>query len=138
MAYTVSDFMSRNPITIGPDDSLRTAVDKMRAHACRRLPVLEGERLVGIVSDRDVRLALNSPYVLRDRWYDETLLDTTPVRVCMTAEVITISPEAPLAEAAILMRNRKIGGLPVLDQGSLVGILSETDMLDALIRLLQE
>ncbi len=138
MEYKVSDFMSREPVTVGPDDKLRQSIEKMRMHACRRLPVLEGDRLVGIISDRDVRLALNSPYVLRERWYDETMVDTTPVRVCMTSEVVTVSPDMPLAEAAAVMRDRKIGGLPVVDQGRLVGILTETDMLDALIRLLEK
>jgi acetoin utilization protein AcuB len=138
MAYTVSDFMTREPVIVSPDDKLRQAVETMQAHACRRLPVIEGEWLVGIISDRDVRLALVSPFVLRERWYDEALLDETPIRACMTTDVVTVSPKAPLIEAAMLMRDRKIGGLPVVEQGRLVGIISETDMLDALIRLLED
>ena len=138
MAFTVSDFMTRQPCTIGPDDTLRQAAEQMQAFACRRLPVLEGDRLVGIISDRDVRLALNSPLVLRERWYDEALLNETCVHACMTTDVVKVSPDAPLAQAAVLMRDRKIGGLPVVDGGRLVGILSETDLLDALIQLLEE
>lgn len=78
------------------------------------------------------------PLVLRERWHDEALLDETPVHACMTTDVVAVSPDTPLAEAAALMRDRKIGGLPVVDGECLVGIISETDMLDALIRLLED
>jgi acetoin utilization protein AcuB len=138
MAYQVSDFMTREPATISPDDNLRRAIEAMRERSCRRLPVLENDRLVGIISDRDVRLALMSPLVLRERWYDEALLDNTPVRACMAVDVVTVSPDAPLIEAARLMRDRKIGGLPVVKQERLVGIITETDVLNALIQLLAD
>lgn len=100
MAYTVSEFMTRELVTVTPDDPLRSAVETMQARNCRRLPVLENERLVGIISDRDVRLALMSPLVLRERWYDEALLDNTPVRACMTTEVRTVASDTPLIQAA--------------------------------------
>lgn len=74
--------------------------------------------------------------MLRERWYDETLLDKTCVHACMTTDVVTVSPDTSLEQAAVLMRDRKIGGLPVVKGERLVGILSETDKLDALIRLL--
>lgn len=134
----VSDFMTCEPATISPDDNLRRAIETMHEHRCRRLPVLENDRLVGIISDRDVRLALMSPWVLRERWYDEALLDNTPVRACMAVDVVTVSPDAPLIEAARLMRDRKIGGLPVVEQERLVGIITETDVLNALIQLLAD
>jgi len=138
MAYQVSDFMTREPATISPDDNLRRAIEAMHERGCRRLPVLENDRLVGIISDRDVRLALMSPLVLRERWYDEALLDNTLVRACMAVDVVAVSPDAPLVEAARLMRDRKIGGLPVVKQERLVGIITETDVLNALIQLLAE
>jgi acetoin utilization protein AcuB len=138
MDHRVSDYMSRRPVTIGPDATLRQAAETMEAHACRRLPVLEGDRLVGIISDRDVRLTLNSPLVLRERWYDEALLDKTRVRACMATNVVTVLPHAPLAQAAGLMREHKMGGLPVVEEDRLVGILTETDMLNALVRLLED
>jgi acetoin utilization protein AcuB len=128
--------MSREPATVAPDDPLRRAVEAMQERGCRRLPVLENDRLVGIISDRDVRLALMSPFVLRERWYDEALLENTPVRVCMATDVVTVSPNTLLIEAAELMRDRKIGGLPVVENDRLVGIITETDVLNALIQLL--
>ena len=136
MAFTVSDFMIRQVITVTPDDNLRQAAERMRARGCRRLPVVEDDRLIGIISDRDVRLALASPFVLRERWYDDKLLDETPVRACMALQVETISPDTPLIQAATLMRDSKIGGLPVVEKDRLVGIITETDMLNALIQLL--
>ena len=138
MAYTVSDFMTRELVTVAPDDPLRRAVDAMQERGCRRLPVLENDCLVGIISDRDVRLALMSPFVLRERWYDEALLDNMPIRTCMATDVLTVSSDTLLIQAAELMRDRKIGGLPVVDDGRLVGIITETDVLDALIRLLEQ
>lgn len=136
MTFTVSDFMTRQVVTIAPDDKLRQAAERMQARGCRRLPVVEDGRLVGIISDRDVQLALASPFVLRERWYDDKLLDETLVRACMALDVTSVSPETPLIQAAVLMRDHKIGGLPVVEKDQLVGILSETDMLNALIQLL--
>lgn len=138
MGYMVSDFMTRDPCTVGPNEALAKAIEQMQTTQCRHLPVLEEGRLVGIVSDRDVRLALNSPLILRERWYDEALLAKTPVHACMTDEVLTVAPDTPLSQAAVLMRDRKVGGLPVVQDGQLVGIISETDLLDALVRLLEE
>jgi acetoin utilization protein AcuB len=136
MAITVSDFMTRQVITVTPDDRLHQAAERMQARGCRRLPVVEDDRLVGIISDSDVRLALASPFVMRERWYDDKLLDETPVRACMSLQVEVVSPDTPLYCAAMLMRDNKIGGLPVTEKDRLVGIITETDMLNALIQLL--
>jgi acetoin utilization protein AcuB len=132
----IQQIMTTNPTTVGPQDILRTAIEKMAAVGCRRLPVVEQGQLVGIVADLDIRQALNSPIVLHERWQDEDLMDSAPIQACMTFDPVTVRPQTPVIEAARLMRNRKIGGLPVLDEGRLVGIVTETDMLDALIELL--
>ncbi|MBI5035107.1 MAG: CBS domain-containing protein [Chloroflexi bacterium] len=134
---TVEQVMSRNPATVSSNDSIRVALDRMRERSCRRLPVVDSGALVGIVSDRDLRRATNSPYVMRERWYDDFMLDHIPVRACMTPNPITISPRTSIAEAARLMLDRKIGGLPVLDEEHLVGIVTETDLLNYLIRTLE-
>jgi acetoin utilization protein AcuB len=89
------------------------------------------------VSDRDLRRATNSPYVLRERWYDEFVLDQIPVRACMTANPCTVTPHTCIADAAKLMLDRKIGGLPVVDGEYLVGIVTETDLMNFLIRTLE-
>lgn len=133
----IEQVMTRNPATIAPNDSIRVAIDLMKERDCRRLPVIENSRLVGIVTDRDLRRATNSPLVLRERWYDEFLLNQVPVRACMTANPITVTPRTPIIDAAKIIRDRKIGGLPVLDGENLVGIVTETDLLNFLIRLLE-
>jgi acetoin utilization protein AcuB len=134
---TVAQVMTRNPATIAPNDSIRIAIDRMRERGCRRLPVIENSKLIGIVSDRDLRRATNSPYVLRETWYDEFMLDHIPVRACMSENPITVTPQTHLVDAAKLMRDRKFGGLPVIENDYLVGIITETDLLNYFIRMLE-
>jgi acetoin utilization protein AcuB len=152
---TIADVMTPDPITVAPDDSLRLARDRMAEGNFRRLPVVQSGQLIGIVTDRDLRRATNSPFVLRERWYDDLILDQVKVWGAMTANPITVKPDVCLSVAAQLMRDHKIGGLPVVDkvayaqnpqiiydaqeeQGEtrLVGIITETDLLDYLIELL--
>ncbi len=92
---------------------------------------------MGIVTDRDIRLAANSPIILRERWQDEFLLDHVKVEACMTPDPITITPDSSVEEAARLMRGRKVGGLPVVQDSELVGIITETDILNHFIELLE-
>jgi acetoin utilization protein AcuB len=133
----VEQIMTRNPITVSPEDSLRRAIALMKQGKFRRLPVVESEQLVGIVTDRDIRLAANSPVILRERWQDEFLLDHVKVDACMTPDPITVDPDTNVEEAAKLMRGLKVGGLPVVKEGRLVGIVTETDILNQLIELLE-
>ncbi len=133
----VSAVMTKNPETVSPDESLRVAMEKMQTGGFRRLPVLKDGALVGIISDRDLRRATNSPLVLHERWYDDMLLDHISVLGAMTPLPITVDADAPLVEAARLMRDHKIGGLPVLKNDKLVGIITETDALNYLIQLLE-
>lgn len=133
----VSDVMTANPDTLSPQDPLRVAKEKMQAGNFRRLPVVQAGELVGILSDRDLRRATNSPLVLRERWYDNMLLENIRVLGVMTPDPLTIDASVPLVEAAKLMRDKKIGGLPVLSDEKLVGIITETDLLDYLIRQME-
>lgn len=133
----VDQVMTRGPAVVAPNDPIRAAIERMRERGCRRLPVVEDGNVVGIVSDRDLRRATNSPLVLRERWYDEFMLDHVQVRACMTANPVTVSPATPIVEAAKLMRDKKFGGLPVVADGRLVGIVTETDLLNYLIRTLE-
>jgi acetoin utilization protein AcuB len=132
----VADIMISSPVTVTPRNAIRTAINLMREGGYRRLPVVDRGRLVGIITDRDLRRAANSPFVVREQWYDNFILDHIEVGSCMTPNPLTIEPNAPIAEAARLMRNHKIGGLPVVTDGQLVGIITETDLLDFLIELL--
>ena len=134
----VRDMMSPNPVTIGLEDSLYTAKQKMVEANCRRLPVLdEQNRLCGIITDRDVRLAVNSPVIMRERWQDDLLLEHTQVGLCMTPDPVCVRPDMLLSDAVNLMIARQISGLPVLDGQQLIGIITVTDCLHALLRLLQ-
>jgi acetoin utilization protein AcuB len=133
----VADIMTRDPITVTPRNAIRTAVNLMREGGFRRLPVVERGRLVGMVTDRDLRRAANSPFVVREQWYDNFILDHIEIGSCMTPNPMTIAADAPIAEAARLMRDHKIGGLPVVAEERLVGIVTETDLLNCLITLLE-
>ncbi len=134
----VSDVMTAHPVTIGPDDTLRTAINRMKENECRRLPVVnQSGSLIGIITDRDTRLALHSPYVLHERWQDEALLDNISVRICMTPTPITVEPTTDISDAVSLMLRHHIGGLPVLLGETVVGIITTTDVMTAFIRRLQ-
>ena len=132
----LADIMTRDPLYVSPSDSLRVVLERMRQRGCRRMPVVDGGRLVGIVTDRDVRLALNSPFILRERREDEALLDRVAAAECMTPDPVTLPPEASVLDAARLIRDRKFGGIPIVADGKLVGIVTETDLLTCFISLL--
>lgn len=134
----VRDVMTSKPVTIGPQQSIGAALARMRRGNFRRLPVVENGKLVGIVTDRDLRLAMNSPYVLREGWYDTYLMEHIEVRSCMTPHPVVVAPNCELIEAVRLMRTQKFGGLPVVEDAVLVGILTETDLLDCLVELLEQ
>lgn len=129
----VGDIMTPHPQVARLGDTLRSLLNRFRTGKFRRLPVLdEHDRVVGIVTDRDVRLAMNSPLVLHERWQDEMLLDQIVVDVCMTLDPVTVRGDTPVYVVAQIMREQKIGGLPVLDDADkLIGIITETDLLRA-------
>lgn len=129
--------MTKDPATIGPKDSLVVARAMMRHRRIRGLPVVDGDHLVGIVTDRDVREAWASDATTLTAHELHYLLDTIPVSDVMTAPVISVTPETPLEDAVVLLREKKIGGLPVLRDDHLVGILTETDVLEAFTRVLR-
>ncbi len=135
---SVADVMTSRPAVVAPTDTIRVAVERMRQCQCRRLPVVENGRVLGIISNIDLRRATNSPLVLRERWYDEFILDHIIVRACMTPNPITVAPTTSVLEAARIMRDRKIGGLPVVEDERLVGIVTETDLLNYLIKALEQ
>jgi acetoin utilization protein AcuB len=131
----LADIMTRDPVCVQSYDTLRMAIDRMRDHHCRRLPVVDNGRLVGIISDRDARLALNSPFIMRERNQDQELLDRVVVAECMTADPVTLPSDASVLEAARLMHDRKFGGIPVVDNLKLVGIVTETDLMACFIKI---
>lgn len=135
-AMNVLDIMTANPVTIGAGDTLRKALELMEEHQCKHLPVLSsGKHLVGIISDRDCRHALNSPFLLREKWQDEDLLDSLMVRTVMTAAPIIVEPNAPADEAARWMLSHRIGCLPVMRGETLIGIVTRSDLLVAFMTI---
>jgi acetoin utilization protein AcuB len=129
---SVADYMTRSPATVHSDALVRGVVDMMRKRKIRHLPVVDREgHLVGIVTDRNLRQVIFDP-TIQERLGDlASMLNTLTVRDVMTWGVITVRPEAQIREAARLMRERKVGALPVLDGERVVGMLTETDVLRA-------
>jgi len=132
----IRERMHRAVITTTAEQSLKMAQERMRKHGIRRLPVVHSGRLVGIVTDRDVRQAWASPATSLSTHELLYLLDKVTVGEIMTRKLFTVTPDTPLVEAARLLHAHKIGGLPVVEGEVLVGIITETDLLQALIDLL--
>lgn len=134
----VSDWMTKPVVTIDPTTTLPEARDLMQAKRIRRLPVVEDGRLVGIVTDGDLRGA--SPSGATDLSIHELnyLLEKLPVEKIMSTNPYTVSPYAGLTEAAKLMLEHKISALPVMDSDELVGIITESDIFRAFVDLATE
>ncbi len=127
----VKEWMSASPITVTPDTPMYEARRLMQEKQVRHLPVTDRDRLVGILTDRDIRLNLPSPATSLSVWEINYLLARLTVGEVMTRGVVTIAPDRPAEEAARLMLERRIGALPVVEDGRLVGIITETDLLRA-------
>lgn len=134
----VLDIMTARPVSIRVDKTLRAALELMEEHHCKHLPVLSASgHVVGVLSDRDCRYALNSPFVRRDNWQKDELIDRLPVRAVMSPAPIIIEPDALASEAARLMLTHRIGCLPVMRGETLVGIITRSDVLIAFMTLHQ-
>lgn len=133
---TIAKIMTPTPVMVEPKAPLREVRRLMAEHGIRHVPVVSGEGLVGIVSDRDVQEALPSPADRREATGFAAAMDRIAVWDVMVEQVITVTPRTPVAEAAQLLTDHKIGCLPVMEAGRLVGIVTETDMLRAFAALL--
>ena len=116
----VTRWMTKNPVVVDSKDSLATVRRKMDKDNFHRVPVVDDGKLVGIVSDRDVRTHLS-------------YLESTTVRQAMTTPPLTVTPGMSIVDAARILRERKVGALPVLQDDRLVGMISTTDLLTALV-----
>lgn len=124
--------MQRRVLTVRPDTRAGTAAALMRARRVRHLPVVEaGHRLVGIVTDRDLRQVVFDPELQARLGVSLAPLGDVRVGDVMTWAVISVGPETDLREAARLMHEKRVGALPVVEGGRLVGLLTETDVLAA-------
>jgi len=126
----VKDLMSGKLETVSPDAHLHDVLIKMNQAGYRHLPVVADERLVGIITDRDVRLAVNSPVIKEDADLSrEKVLGELRVDDCMSPEPQCVSSETPLHQVADLLALNKFGAMPVVDDGKLVGMISYIDFL---------
>jgi CBS domain-containing protein len=128
----VSELMSRNVVTIKPDDTCLEAVSRMHGARVRHLPVVNTEdALIGVVTDRDLRHHLFAPRVLKDvgTVAVDIILKAVPVSDVMTSPVMSVPSKADVVEAARIMLEDKVGSLPVVEGGKVVGIITETDVL---------
>lgn len=116
--------MTKHPETIHPDDTLAKAKEMMQVAGFRRLPVVKDDQVIGMLTERDLRS--HAGY-----------LDSTKVNAAMSAPVISVAPHSTVQAAARLMLRHKIGGMPVLDSGKLVGMVTTIDMLKAFLEVVE-
>jgi len=134
---TVGYAMTRNPVTLGPEDSLMRAVEVMRLHGIRRIPILLGDMLVGLLAEGDLKRA--QPSTLSDSQQEfNRVMETTTVSRIMINKPITILETTPLLEAADTLHTTKYGALPVVQGGRLVGILTDNDLIRCLAEILEQ
>jgi CBS domain-containing membrane protein len=125
----VREIMMGSPVTLKPDDTLDLANDVIALGRIRHIPVIEDGRLVGLLSERDLIGAAASQIFGLKQKSKSALLKSVLIKDVMKKRVITVKPETPIKEAAHLLAEKKIGCVPVLSDGSLVGLVTTTDIL---------
>ncbi len=129
--------MSSPAITVTPDTTFSQAFRILKENNIRRLPVVDGKgKLVGIVTLTDLLRASPSPATSLSIFELNYLLDKLKVEEVMSRPAITTSPDTPLEEAARIMVDRKISGLPVVEDGKVVGVITETDIFKTFVEML--
>jgi CBS domain-containing protein len=132
---TVGEVMTANPVTLGPEDSLMRALEVMRLNGIRRIPVVAGDTLVGLVVEGDLKRA--QPSALSDSQEEfNQVMEETPLSRIMVTNPICVTEQTPLLDAATTLRETKYGVLPVLRDGRLVGIVTDIDLIASLARIL--
>lgn len=134
--FHVRDFMTSPVTTVGHDARLLDAALTLRRTGFRHLAIVDGERLVGIITDRDI--SRFAPSLLTNISQEEynAIFENTPLARVMTRDPLTVSPAMAMKEAVLLLYSRKLGCLPVVENGKLVGIITTSDMLAFLYRML--
>lgn len=125
----VKDIMAKDVVTLKVDDELTLAEDIMHLGRIRHLPVINGETLKGIISERDLYRASLASAIDYDPRAKRNHMKTIAIRDVMTKEVVTIGPDIDIREAGRLMLHYKIGCLPVVQEGKMIGLITETDVL---------
>lgn len=129
----VADWMTRQVVTVGPDESVAHAMHLMKEKRIKHLPVLKDGRLVGVISDRDINAYAPSKATSLDVFEINYLLAKATVKESMGRKLTTTAPETPVEAAALVMLENDIGCLPVLEGGALVGIISDRDIFRSLV-----
>jgi acetoin utilization protein AcuB len=133
----VQDYMTTEVTSLQESDTLLDAAMVFVRSSFRHLPVLQGKRVVGIITERDVKQF--APSLLSRTTAEEynQVMETTPISRVMTKNPMTLRPDQPMFEAAQILHNRRVGCLPVVENEELVGILTTTDLLALLIHLME-
>jgi acetoin utilization protein AcuB len=131
----VANYMTSTPITVEPEDSLMRALEVIRLRKVRRLPVTIGGKLVGVITAGDLKRAEPSTLTDSQESYD-AVMEQTQVSRIMVQNPMTTTPETPLVEVAVVLQKTKYGGLPVVTDGHLVGVITDSDLLRALVDIL--
>jgi acetoin utilization protein AcuB len=132
----VKNWMSKNVITVEPEDSMQQAISLMKEHKIRMLPVLQRGKLVGVVSDTDLKRASASDATMLDVHEMLYLISKIKIKDIMATEPFTVSPDFTVEEAAEILMEHKISGLPVVEEGGkLVGVITRDDLFNVLIAL---
>ncbi|MFD2729529.1 CBS and ACT domain-containing protein [Enterococcus camelliae] len=132
---SVSDFMTKKVVTVTPSTPVFDAIDLMKANGIHRLPVLEGDHLVGLITEGVIQAALPSKATTLSVYELNYLINKTKVEDIMIKDVLTIQPNALLEDAIAKMRANSIAVLPVMDEGNLVGIITNNDIFDAFLKI---
>ena len=132
----VGERMSKPVIYISPDLPINEALNLMKRERIRRTPVVQDGKLVGIVSDKDLLNASPSPATSLSVWEMNYLLSKITVKDVMTRKVLTVSENTPIEEAARIMADNKIGGMPVMNDDKVTGIITETDLFKVLLEMM--
>ncbi|MGC8768499.1 CBS and ACT domain-containing protein [Calditerrivibrio sp.] len=130
----VKDWMTTELITIEPDDTVLDALHVMRENRLRRIPVAKGKKLLGIITEKDIKTFSPSKASTLDIYEMHNILADTLVKDVMTKNPINVAPDDPIEKAALILRDKRIGGLPVVDEnGDLVGIITAIDVFDVFV-----
>lgn len=132
----VGERMSRPVIAVSPDMPINDCLAMFRKEHIRRAPVMKDSKLVGIVSERDLLNAAPSSVTTLSMWELNYLISKVTVKNVMTKKVVTVDQDTPIEEAARIMADKKIGGVPVISAGKVVGIITETDLFKIFLELM--
>ncbi|KUE80188.1 acetoin utilization protein AcuB [Aeromonas schubertii] len=135
---TLSEIMTEKPFTLGPENSLKQAIDLMNQEKIRHIPVVDGEhQLLGLVTLSDVLATRESKLFVTTQEREAEFTDSVRLEELMTRNVAWVDPHAGIKEAALYLQRHKYGCLPVVERGKLIGIVTDSDFIGVAINLLE-